>query len=570
MATVLHRGHIYTPAGADITAMVVEAAQVTWLGTDDAVAAHIGPDDTVVDLAGALVTPAFVDAHVHATATGLSLTGLDLSGARSATQVLDLVASFASGREHGPGGSGVVLGSGWDDSSWPDTDAGNGLVGDPHPPMLHTAILHTAILPSARELSRAAGGRPVYLARVDAHSALVSADLLDGDLPALDGYHPSGWLRRDAHDAVRTAALAQLSPGHRRAAQRACLARAAALGIAAVHEMAGPSISAADDLAMLLDGRHDGGSARPGEPDGPEVVGYWGELGGIEAALELGAAGAAGDLFCDGAIGSHTAALHAPYTDRPDQPEPRFTAAEIGAHVVACTRVGLQAGFHAIGDAAVDTVLDGMDAAAAEVGPAAVRGARHRLEHAEMVTEPRRLAASGLIASVQPAFDAAWGGPQGMYAHRLGERAAGLNDFAALSSAGVALAFGSDAPVTPLDPWATVRAAAYHRTPASALSVRAAFTAHTRGGWRAARRDGDGSGVLAVGHPATYAIWDDAELATDVPDERVSRWSTDPRAGLAGLPDLAPGRPLPRCRQTVVRGRIIHNVAGYSVRLTRG
>ena len=63
--------------------------------------------------------------------------------------------------------------------------------------------------------------------------------------------------------------------------------------------------------------------------------------------------------------------------------------------------------------------------------------------------------------------------------------------------------------------------------------------------------------MLAVGHPATYAVWDDVDLVIDAPDERVSRWSTDPRAGVAALPDVAPGRPLPRCRQTVVRGRVI-------------
>ena len=547
MATVLHRGRIYTPAGPAVTAMVIDGATVTWLGTDDAVAVHLGPGDTVVDLAGALVTPAFVDAHVHATATGLALTGLDLRGTRSAAQVLDRLAAFASGRGGGAGGSdgsGVVLGSGWDESGWDD----------PTPP-------------SAQELSRAAGGRPVYLARVDAHSALVSTDLLTSELTgprSASGYHPSGWFRGDAHDAVRTAALARLSPTGRRAAQRACLARAAASGIGSVHEMAGPTISGADDLALLL-----AGASEDQTTAGPEVVGYWGELDGIETARELGAAGAAGDLFCDGALGSHTASLSRPYTDRPDlRPNPRFTVAEVSGHVVACTRVGLQAGFHAIGDAAVDTVLAGMDAAAAELGPAAVRGAGHRLEHAEMVGDPRRFAASGLIASVQPAFDAAWGGSHGMYAQRLGERAPGLNDFAALSSAGVALAFGSDSPVTPLDPWGSVRAAAYHRTATSSLSVRAAFTAHTRGGWRAARRDGDGSGVLAVGHPATYAVWDDVDLVIDVPDERVSRWSTDPRAGVAGLPDVAPDRPLPRCLRTVVRGRVVYDAEQTPSRFT--
>ncbi len=172
--------------------------------------------------------------------------------------------------------------------------------------------------------------------------------------------------------------------------------------------MAGPSISGANDLALLLAANDQPDEARP------EIVGYWGELGGVDTARALGAAGAAGDLFCDGTIGSHTAALSAPYADRPDRhPHPRFTADEIGAHVVACTRAGLQAGFHAIGGAAVDVVLDGLDMAATELGRPAISGAGHRLEHAEMVTDPRRLAASGLIASVQPAFDAAWGGPAG-------------------------------------------------------------------------------------------------------------------------------------------------------------
>jgi predicted amidohydrolase YtcJ len=165
-----------------------------------------------------------------------------------------------------------------------------------------------------------------------------------------------------------------------------------------------------------------------------------------------------------------------------------------------------------------------------------------------------------VVASVQPAFDARWGGPDGMYVQRLGaERARGMNPYAALAAAGVPLALGSDAPVTPLDPWGGVRAAVLHRTPGSGLSARAAFSAHTRGGWRAARVDG--SGDLAPGAPATFAVWDlSGELVVQVPDERVAGWSTDPRAGVAGLPDL--GGPDPLCRTTVVRGQTVHDQAG--------
>src|SRR5664279_1607780 len=83
-----------------------------------------------------------------------------------------------------------------------------------------------------------------------------------------------------------------------------------------------------------------------------------------------------------------------------------------------------------------------------------------------------RMAALGAVASVQPAFDAAWGGRHGMYADRLGaDRAAELNPLAAFAAAGVPLAFGSDAPVTRLDPWGGVRAAVHPRNPEHALSA---------------------------------------------------------------------------------------------------
>jgi len=76
----------------------------------------VGPADHVVDLDGALVTPAFVDAHVHATGAGLSLTGLDLSGAESLRDALDRV------ERHNRSGRGrPVLGHGWDDTNWPET-----------------------------------------------------------------------------------------------------------------------------------------------------------------------------------------------------------------------------------------------------------------------------------------------------------------------------------------------------------------------------------------------------------------------------------------------------------------
>jgi predicted amidohydrolase YtcJ len=131
-----------------------------------------------------------------------------------------------------------------------------------------------------------------------------------------------------------------------------------------------------------------------------------------------------------------------------------------------------------------------------------------------------------------------------------------LNPFALLASQGVPIAFGSDTPVTGLNPWATVRAATRHRTPGSAVSARAAFAAATRGGWRAGGvRDGL-TGTLVPGAPASYAIWETDDLEVSAPADAVQRWSTDQRSRVPALPRL--DDPLPRCRQTVHRGAVIH------------
>src|SRR5690606_3172573 len=425
-----------------------------WVGSEGAADAFADGVDEVIDLDGALVTPAFTDAHVHTTATGLALTGLDLSDAPSLEAALARVRDFAAARPH----DRVLLGHGWDAARWPG--------GRP---------------PARAELDAATGGRPLYLSRIDVHSAVVTTALLDL-VPGLVTRDDAP-LTGDAHHAVRATALGAVTPAQRTEAQRAALAHAASLGIGTVHECGGPEISSEDDFTGLL--------RLAAEDDVPRVVGYWAEQN-VARARELGAVGAAGDLFADGALGSHTACLHEPYADAAHTGTAHLDAEAVAAHVVACTEAGLQPGFHAIGDAAIGAVTEGMRAAADKLGLARIRAARHRAEHAEMLT-PDTVAAFaelGLTASVQPAFDALWGGEDGMYARRLGaERARTLTPFAALLRAGVPLAFGSDSPVTPLDPWGTVRAAAFHRTPEHRVSVRAAFTAHTRGGWRAVGRD---------------------------------------------------------------------------------
>jgi predicted amidohydrolase YtcJ len=498
---------VYSAAAPGATALATRAGRIAWLGAD----AEAPAADVTVELGGALVLPAFVDAHVHLTDAGLALSGLDLSGVRSAQELLDAVAGFAATKPV----DAVVHGHAWDESTWADQRP-----------------------PSADELDKAAGGRRVYLAQASVHSALCSSALLASapQLAAVAGFDASGWVREQAHHAVREIALGSLSAAQRTAAQRTALGRAAAVGIAAAHECGGRGTSSEADFlsALALSGA-----------GLPRVYGYWGELGSAAKAKELGATGAGGDLYADGALGSRTAHLSSDYLDGPGRGVGFLSAEQVCAHLVDCVAHGMQGGFHAIGDAAIETVLQGFAGAARAVGLDRLRAGRHRIEHVELADRSMiaRLVEFGVVASVQPVFDRLWGGPDRMYAQRLGvARSLASNPIGAMHAVGVALAFGSDAPVTPLGPWGAVTAAARHWNPAYRLRVRAAFAAHTRGGWRAV--GDDDRGVLAPGAAATFAVWDaPAGVAGGLPV-------------LVGAADEASPAP-PVCRRTVLDGQAI-------------
>jgi predicted amidohydrolase YtcJ len=539
MRTLYRGGAVYSPADPFATALVTDGDTVAWIGSDEAARGQADGADAVVELDGALVTPAFTDAHVHVTETGLALSGVDVRSARSVGDILAAVEQAAKAADGGP-----VLAHGWDERHLAE--------GRP---------------PTREELDRASGDAVVFLGRVDSHSAVISSALAEAaGVRGHAGWSEDGRVERDAQYAARAATRAGLSTSARASAQRTALRAAAAAGIGCVHEASAPHIAPEADLVALM--------ALAG-PDGdeplPEVVPYRGQLVVSEAearevsnGLGVPLAGLAGDLNADGAVGSRTASFRAPYADAPSTSGHTYLSPEqIRDHVVACTAAGLQAGFHVIGDAALDAVLEGFRRAAERIGIAAVRAAGHRLEHVETPDAEAiaRLADLGITASVQPAFDAAWGGSEGMYAARLGpERAVGMNPFGALAAAGVLLAFGSDSPVTPFAPWEAVRAAVFHTYVEQRISARSAFAAHTRGAARAAGRTEDG--VLALGAPATLAVWDAGELVVQAPDDRIQAWSTDPRSGTPGLPDLTPGRPAPRCLRTVVRGRTVHDMLG--------
>ena len=478
MAHLYRGGRILSPEARNLTALLIEGDRIAWIGNDDEAQGLSLSGGRVTDVHGALITPGFVDAHVHATTTGLTLLGLDLTHANSAWDILEAVRLESSRNP-----DSTILGHGWDESRW----------GDP-------------TLPTAHELDRASSGARVYLTRVDAHSALVSAALIEAvaGVREMRGFVPAGWVSQESHHAIRQCALGSLSMSMRARAQSAFLAETARKGIVCVHEMAGPVISGEADCRNLL--------SLANELGGTRVVAYWGELaqhGGIEMANELGARGTGGDLFVDGSLGSHTACLHEPYLDAPHTNGREFIDLDaLVEHVDLCARAGQQTGFHAIGDAATTGVVYAYSRAAETHGPDLVRSQRHRIEHAEAMSPSSiaECARLGIIASMQPAFDHRWGGADGMYASRLGlDRALSLNALGDLRDAGVRVAFGSDTPVTPVDPWGGIHAAIGHRTPRQRVDAAFAIDAHTRAGWHAAGVND--SGRLDVGALAHVSIW---------------------------------------------------------------
>ena len=199
------------------------------------------PTPRSIDLDGAFVAPAFVDSHVHLTATGLRLTGLDLSGRRRvATHCLQLVAEHVAAHPGQP-----IWGHGWDDTAWP--------AADPAPPMSTPSSAPLPGLPGA-------GRRPLGGGLHDTARSWWPA------CRRSHGFDPQRPLSADAHHLVRAEARRLLTWQQRDDARRAALDAAAAAGIVAVHECAGPQIGGAEDWQELRACDH-----------GVEVVGYWGE-----------------------------------------------------------------------------------------------------------------------------------------------------------------------------------------------------------------------------------------------------------------------------------------------------
>jgi predicted amidohydrolase YtcJ len=468
-------------------AVAVEGGRITAVAPAAEAAALGG--DRVVDLGDATLMPGFVDAHVHLSTTGLVVSGVELREARSPGELLERVKARAAATQ------GLLWGDGYDETRFPAPE-----------------------LPDAAALAAAAGGRPVYLSRVDGHQGLATVDVLgssgaletDGGERTADGT-PTGVVSGEANHLARRHALARLPDETLLAAQDAALCQAARRGVTCVHEMAGPDISGRRDFELLLDRAE----ALP-----IEVVGYWGDLD-FDYVEDRKLPQIGGDLFLDGSLGSHTAALSTPYEDAPGARGSLYhDDGELTELYVRASLAGVQVGVHAIGDVAIGQALRCARRAMRAVGPTAFRGCRHRIEHVELLGADGadRMAELGLAASVQPAFDAAWGGPDGMYARRLGpRRAKSMNPFADLWRRGVPMGGSSDAHVTPLDPWHGVAAAVHHHRPSQRLGLPVALEVFTLGGRVLARQERV-SGTIEAGMRADLTAFPGDVLAADPRD----------------------------------------------------
>jgi len=449
--------------------MLVEGSRILAVGAE----AKAMPCQEVVELGTGVVLPGFIDAHTHFVQMGLQLTELDLRGASSLGEALERVRERV--RETEPGE--WIVGNRWDESKWPE---------------------RRYLTPE--DIDAVAPENPVVLRRICGHLWVANTQALQ------IAQVPSGDPGLDIQPYVRP----HMAPSSARLAKAVPLASQAALelGVTSVHEHG-------SDFRVLW-------AARPERLKVKVTAGP--PSAKLDALCELGLPTGFGDrfvrlgavkFFMDGSLGERTAALHEPYADDPSTAgtlvrDPQVLAEQLTrAH-----RQGLQVAVHAIGDRAVDVVVDALrQAIAAEPG----RPHRHRIEHCELPGPQaiETMASLGIVASVQPNFIGEWGLKDGMYEQRLGaDRCRRMNPFGTLARAGIRMAFGSDG--MPMDPLYGIWSATQHVVPEERLTPEQAVRCYTTGGAHAGFEQEE-KGRLLPGYAADFVVLsaDPALVSTD-------------------------------------------------------
>jgi predicted amidohydrolase YtcJ len=437
-ALLFHGGRIHVGGRISAEALVARDGRVAALGTAaDLRREH--PDAERIDLRGGLMTSGWHDAHVHFTWWAMQLDQLDLREDASLDAALIRIEAYA---QHLPAGA-WILGGRFDKNRW-------------------------GRWPTAAELDRVTRGRPAAIRSRDGHARWLNTEALRrAGIDANTAAPAGGAIDRDA-TGVPTGILKE-NANH--LADRVVPPPTVDESFAAIErgqvEAHRRGITAIEDLEQAaafsaFQRRRDRGELRVRVAMGiPHAS--------LDAALALGLRSGLGDewlrighlkIFTDGALGSQTAALEEPYEGTTDRGLLTIEPDRINADVARAAEGGIAVAIHAIGDRAVHVALD-----AIEGSRAAYPALRQRVEHVQLVRRQdlARFGALDVIASMQPIHatsdrdlvDRYWGA----------ERATLAYPWRHLLDRGARLAFGSDAPVEPIDPLLGIHAAVARKRP---------------------------------------------------------------------------------------------------------
>jgi predicted amidohydrolase YtcJ len=393
----LINGHIITLDRNDETAeaVAVKDSKIASVGATTDVMALANKDTHVIDLQGKTVTPGFIESHCHPSMAGLMLHyEVDVRQAQSIDEIIDLLKQKAGGLPEGK----WLKGFGYNDQR-----------------------LQEKRHPTRWDLDKASSEHPVFLGRTDGHLAVVNSKALEmagivNDTPDPDGgrfdrdvrtKEPTGVLREQACAVVRSLIPVYTIEEIKKGIMAACQ-QLAAWGITSFHDaaVAGDVMVAYQEL--LAENRLPLRVATmiPGIAL-LEFPGYLEELKslGVKAGFGNERLKIYGTKFmCDGSMSGWTAALYEPYANDPDEIGITVTSEEeLTAGIVEAHRAGLRPVTHAIGDRAIDIVLDAIEKAlAARPDP----DHRMSIEHCSLPTETaiERIKKLGVLPSSSVGF----------------------------------------------------------------------------------------------------------------------------------------------------------------------
>ena len=504
--TIVLHGRVYTENAKQpwAQAVAVRGAKIVAVGSDAEIEKMRAVGTKVIDAAGRLVLPGFVDSHIHFTDGSLSLGRVNLEGAKDVADIQKRLRDYAS--QHP--GNDWILGRGW-----------------------NYAMFAPETLPSKKSLDEIFPGRPAFLEGYDGHTYWANSKAL-----ALAGITretpdpPNGSIVRSPKTGEATGALKEAaqdlvarivpkpSRAEKLAALRAGIKWANEHGITRVHSAGGdfPELDLYDELR-----RHGDLTLRFYIACflNPPLLRLQ-DLEAVENArkkyhddwIDAGAV----KFMVDGVVESHTAAMLDPYTDDPSVKGKLFwEPSNYKAAVAELDKRGLQLFTHAIGEYGVRTALDAYENAE-NLNHTGDR--RPRIEHIETIASADipRFGKLGVIASMQPLHSYPDSDTLDVWARNVGpDRASRAWSWKSISDAGGRLAFGSDWPVVTLNPWEGVQTAVTRQTtegqpaagfvPAQRLTVAKAIDGYTLAAAFAGRRE-PFEGSLEVGKLADLII----------------------------------------------------------------